>query len=338
MHPVLFYWKVPPEFLKYFGPKSALFASWMALAVVAGAGFLVWLWATEPKRKTPRTLAVWLSSLVVLAAGLPLLGIALARAGEVKLHSYGVMMSMSFIVGILLAVREARRVGENPEKILDLTFWILISSMIGARVLYIVTTWEEYSGNLGKLLRFWEGGLVYYGGFIGATLYSWWFMKRHKMNFWKVADTLVPYVVLGQVFGRIGCYTAGCCYGKAAYAGMDWAVTFPTGPASLLGAVHPAQLYEATANLLVFFLLLIIRSRKSFHGAVLVGYLVCYSLLRFGVEIFRGDTVRKFAFTMDLTPKIPGPEILSTSQTVGLGLLVLAFGIYKWQKNKANAA
>ncbi len=338
MHPVLFYWKVPATWLPYFGPQSQVYSFWKILAGAFVVAFLAWMWATNPERKTPRTLWVWLSGLAVLVLGLPLSGLGLVRIGEIKLHTYGVMLSTAFIVGILLAVREAQRVGESPEKILDLTFWILVSSIIGARVLYILTTWHEYSGNLIKLTRVWEGGLVYYGGLIGATLFSWWFMRRNKMDFLKVSDILIPSVVLGQAFGRLGCFSAGCCYGKVAHAGMSWAVKFPSPPASLGGWIHPTQLYEASANLMVFFILLLIRSRKRFHGAVLVGYLVCYSILRFFIEIVRGDKGRGYLFRWDVFPSLAGPEFLSTSQVVSICLIFLAVGIVFWQRKKNAVA
>lgn len=338
MHPILLYWKVPVSWAGMFGPGTLIFRSWQVLAGVALLAFLAWVWATNPDRKEPRTLWAWLSGLVVLVVGLPLLGVGMVKMGEFKLHTYGVMLSLGFIVGITLAVFEAKRVGENPEKILDLTFWILISSIVGSRVLYILTTLHEYVAEPAKLFRVWEGGLVFYGGLLGAIAFSAWFVKKHQLNFWKVADTLIPSVVMGQVFGRIGCYAAGCCFGKPAPAGMSWAVKFPDGAAGQLGLIHPTQLYEAFANLFIFFVLLMIRTRKKFHGAVLIGYLFGYSTLRFLVETVRGDKIRGFVFEWDWIKSIPGPEVLSTSQTVSLGLFVAGIGLWVWRTQQMKVA
>lgn len=336
MHPILLYWKVPVSWAGTFGPGSLIFRNWQVLAGGAILAFVAWMWATSPDRKEPRTVWAWLAGALVLLFGLPLLGVGLVRMGEFKLHTYGVMLSLGFVVGITLAVIEARRVGEHPEKVLDLTFWILISSIVGSRILYILTTLDEYVAEPAKLFRVWEGGLVFYGGLLGAIAMSVWFTKRHQMSFWKIADTLIPSVVLGQTFGRIGCFSAGCCFGKPAPADMSWAVKFPEGAAAQLGMIHPTQMYEAFANLFIFFLLLWVRTRKTFHGAVLVAYMLGYSLLRFVIETVRGDKIRGFVFEWDLVKIIPGPEILSTSQTVSLLLFFAGIGFWIWKAHEAK--
>ncbi|TNE51521.1 MAG: prolipoprotein diacylglyceryl transferase [Deltaproteobacteria bacterium] len=336
MHPVIFYWKVPVTWAGFFGPGTGIFNSWKILAVAAALCFAAWIWATSPDHKTPQKLWTWLSGAGVLALGLPLLGVALVRMGEIKIHTYGVMLSIAFITGIILAVQEAKRVGEDPERILDLTFWILVSSIVGARVLFILTMYQDYLANPKKLFQVWEGGLVFYGGFLGAAALSWWFIRKHKMNFFKVADILVPSVVLGQVFGRMGCFAAGCCFGKTAPPGMSWAVKFPIGDAARHGLIHPTQLYESFSNLFIFFLLLWLRSRKKFHGVTLVGYLLAYSTMRFIIEIFRGDKIRGFLFEWDFIKSIPDPEILSTSQTVSVALFLMGVGLWVWLRGRAN--
>ena len=140
--------------------------------------------------------------------------------GLFNVHTYGLMIALGFMIGMQLGTREARRVdlseqGGFDQFILDLTFWILIVSMIGARLLFIIVEWEDdYSRDPFKLFKIWEGGLVFYGGFIAAVLFSIYYSIKHKRDFFLVSDTLIPSVALGHFFGRIGCFAAGCCWGK----------------------------------------------------------------------------------------------------------------------------
>jgi phosphatidylglycerol:prolipoprotein diacylglycerol transferase len=244
--------------------------------------------------------------------------------GEVRLplHSYGLLVASAFLVGIWLGQREARRRGQDPENLADLAFWILVAALVGSRVYYILVNWEDYFGaralvatpvgRIPRLLAIWEGGLVFYGGFIGAALTAWWYMRRHRMPFLPHADTLIPSVAFGHFLGRLGCFGAGCCWGEVAHGHLPWATSFP--PASLayqtfasrahpevyLAAdraatlpLHPVQLYEAFGELAIFLaLVLLVRPRKRFHGQVLASWLLLYAVLRTGVELFRGDVER----------------------------------------------
>src|SRR5512133_2380369 len=203
--------------------------------------------------------------------------------GEIRLplHTYGLLIASAFLVGIWLAQREARRRGQDPEKLADLAFWILVAALVGSRVYFILVNWGDYFGpnalvatsfgRIPRLLAFWEGGLVFYGGFIGAALTAWWYMRRHKMAFLAHADTLIPSVAFGHFLGRLGCFCAGCCWGGVAHGHLPWAVSFPPeslafqtfagreNPAAFLSAdrlttlpLHPVQLYEAFGELAIF--------------------------------------------------------------------------------------
>ena len=198
----------------------------------------------------------------------------------------------------------------------DLCFWLLVSSLIGARLVFIATNVPDYvrlcrdEHDCSRALRVWEGGLVFYGGFFGALAVAVFYTRRHGMNFWRTADILAPSVALGHFFGRLGCFAAGCCWGaKRTAARSPGRRAFP--PESLVfqdyaarGALpdcaevtpplHPVQLYEAGGELALFFLLSLLGRRKRWDGQVLVAYLLGYALLRFVVELFRGDAVRKF--------------------------------------------
>lgn len=335
MHPVLFRLGIPTSWAPTFGPKSALFERWPLLLIgfVLGVGLL--MWATSPEHAEKRKSFVWIGILVTLVIGLPLAGVGLVKLGEVKLHTYGVLISIGFLSGIAIAVREASRSGMDPEHILDFAFWVLVSAIVGSRVLYILTTWQEYKNDLGKLFRIWEGGLVFYGGLLACLIVAIWYVRRHNLSFWKISDICIPSVALGQAFGRLGCFAAGCCYGKKTEATW-WTVKFTTGLAAKGADLYPTQLFSSLGTLTIFFLLLAIRSRKRYDGQVLVWYLFLYPIHRSIVEIFRGDKIRGFLFELDLTDKIAGADILTTSQFVSLILFSLGLASMIWLNKQYN--
>ena len=228
------------------------------------------------------------------------------------LSVYGLMIALGFMIGAQLGVREARRIDTSKERnfdlfINDLTFWILVAAIVGARALFIIVEWDRYAGQPGKIIKIWEGGLVFYGGFIGAVLFSIYYSMRKGRDFFLVADTLIPSVALGHFFGRLGCLAAGCCWGTEVSPDFVFGVQFPDGALAHssmeasgqlpLGAehtphLHPVQLYESFGELMIFFALLFVRTGKRFHGQVLLTYLFLYPLLRTSLEFVRGDKAR----------------------------------------------
>ncbi|HET9596852.1 MAG TPA: prolipoprotein diacylglyceryl transferase [Anaeromyxobacteraceae bacterium] len=246
----------------------------------------------------------------------------LSRELVLPLHGYGLMIAAGFVVAIEVARREARRWGQDAERISDLAFWVLVAALVGSRLYFVAVNWREYAGEqawttLGgvrvpRVLVLWEGGLVFYGGFIAAALTAFWYLRRHRLPFLAYADTLIPSVALGHVFGRLGCFAAGCCWGRISHAPLPWLVRFP--PESLAYQafaarphggdllapdrlatlpVHPTQLYEALGELGLFLALVLwVRPRKRFEGQVLASWLLAYAVLRTVVEAFRGDVER----------------------------------------------
>jgi len=241
---------------------------------------------------------------------------------RLPVHTYGLMIAAGFIVGSSLAQREARRQGLDAERVGDLAFVILVAALLGSRLYFVAVNYNDYFGEnafvvlhgmrLPRLLAVWEGGLVFYGGFIGATLAAGWYMHRHAMRFLPYADALIPSVALGHFFGRLGCFGAGCCWGAVSHAHLPWLTKFPptslayqsfverANAAELLAPdrlttlpVHPTQLYESLGELVLFAMLtLFVKPAKRFHGQVLAAWLVGYAVLRTAVELFRGDVER----------------------------------------------
>ncbi len=281
------------------------------------------------------------------------------------IHMYPVMIALGFIIGIALAARRGERLGMDREMILDLGWWLLVSGLVGSRVVFIIVNWDQYwyacvdidlhnqlhpelppltQPDCFRILRFWSGGLVFYGGIIGAILTMIWFLRREKLSFLPIADALIPSVAIGQFFGRLGCLSAGCCFGKP--SGVPWAVHFPRGSmawiqhikeglldrhsAELL-SIHPTQLYDSGFGLLLFLILLWLHHRKRWHGQVFVWYLLLYPLGRSIIELFRGDQDRGYLFRVvseDLNRFLGVPvesiTFLSTSQFISLCVVGVA--------------
>lgn len=238
---------------------------------------------------------------------------ALLKIFGVTIHTYGFFIAMGFLAAIILAKREAARLGEDPEKIMDLCFWFIVSGIIGARLLFVATKPTAYLNNPIEILMIWKGGLVFYGGFISAFIALFIFIKKYAMPLWKTIDIYAPSLALGHALGRIGCFFAGCCYGKT--CDLPWAVTF-THPDTLARSgvpLHPTQLYSSVSLFILFGLLMVFKSRKKFDGQLALTYIMLYGLTRSILEIFRDDYRGGAVF-----------GILSISQTIGLVSSIIA--------------
>jgi phosphatidylglycerol:prolipoprotein diacylglycerol transferase len=236
----------------------------------------------------------------------------LFKIGPITIYTYGVLIATAFFLGLALAVRQARIEGEDPQKIMDLGFYILLSAVVGSRLLYIVVEFREYISNPLRIFKVWEGGLVFYGGFIMAMAVVIIYARRHEMNIWKVGDILAPSVAIGQGVGRLGCFFAGCCYGRE--TDVPWAVIFkdPNTLAPMDVHLHPTQLYDSANGFIIFTALIILRRFKKFDGELFWTYTLLYAVGRFIVEIFRGDE-RGFVTAS-----------LSTSQFIAIPLFIVS--------------
>lgn len=213
----------------------------------------------------------------------------LFQIGVLTIYSYGLMIAIGIMVGLFLARRQAAREGIDPDKIMDITFYILLVALIGSRLLFVLMNFEEYADNPIQIFKIWEGGLVFYGGFLPAAAIGIWYIKRLGLPLWKVTDIFAPSIAIGHAFGRIGCFLAGCCYGRPST--LPWAVTF-TDPRSLAPQgipLHPAQLYSSLGLFALFTFLMFLRKKRTFHGEVFWSYALGYSIVRFFEEFMRGD-------------------------------------------------
>ena len=231
----------------------------------------------------------------------------LIEFGFFKIFTYGLLVATGFLVAILLASSRAEKEGLDSQKVLDLCFYVMVSALLGARLLYVIVEYRYFLDSPLEIFKFWKGGLVFYGGLILGVLISLWYLKRNQMPMWKTADLLAPSIALGQLIGRWGCFFAGCCYGKK--TDVAWGITFtdPRSLAPLEISLHPTQVYLSLNAVFIFIFLMWLSKRKVFDGQILWSYGILYSIGRFLIEYFRGDD-RGF----------PVEQVLSTSKFVGV--------------------
>ena len=231
----------------------------------------------------------------------------LIEFGFFKIFTYGLLVATGFLVAILLASSRAEKEGLDSQKVLDLCFYVMVSALLGARLLYVIVEYRYFLDSPLEIFKFWKGGLVFYGGLILGVLISLWYLKRNQMPMWKTADLLAPSIALGQLIGRWGCFFAGCCFGRK--TDVAWGITFtdPRSLAPLEISLHPTQVYLSLNAVFIFIFLMWLSKRKVFDGQILWSYGILYSIGRFAIEYFRGDD-RGF----------PVEQVLSTSQFVGV--------------------
>ena len=231
--------------------------------------------------------------------------------GFLKIYSWGFMVAVAFIAATILAAREAKRKGINPEKIYSLVTYIIIGAIIGSRIGYLLFDFNNIA-NFLDIFKFWEGGMAFHGGFIGGILFGFFYTKKNKLNFWEITDICAPSIPLAQAIGRISCFLRGCCYGIE--------TTLPWGINYLGGIRHPTQIYSSIALFGIFIFLSKQKNKKNFNGALFLTYIIIYSVFRFFIEFIRA-----------------GPRVLlglTGAQIVSIILFVIAIFIFLRFKKK----
>lgn len=256
----------------------------------------------------------------------------LFSAGSLTIYTYGALLAVSYLIGLHFARRRASSLGLDDARVLDLGIYIIIAALVGAKLLLLVVDFDEFVRRPADLLSLARSAGVYYGGLILAVVVAFRYMTTHALPVWKTCDAFAPGIALGHVTGRVGCLAAGCCYGTP--TSVPWAVTFssPLAAANVgtpLGVhLHPTQLYEAGAELLIFTLLLAGERRsRGFAGRTFWAYLLLYAVSRFIIEFFRGDP-RGMVF-----------GVLSLSQAISLVLAPLSVAmLFRLSRQRASTA
>jgi phosphatidylglycerol---prolipoprotein diacylglyceryl transferase len=218
----------------------------------------------------------------------------LLELGPLTIYSYGLLLAAGYLAGLQFALVRARQRGLDADRVMGLGIWIIFSALIGAKLMLLLVEYDQFARDPRQLLSLAQSGGVFYGGLITAVAVAFWYMRRHRMHVWATCDAFAPGIALGHVIGRLGCFLAGCCYGRS--SSVPWAVTF-TDPfaAEKVGTplhveLHPTQLYESGAEALILVGLLALERRgRAFPGRTFWTYLLLYGATRFVIEMFRGD-------------------------------------------------
>ncbi len=209
--------------------------------------------------------------------------------GPLTVHTYGFFIAIGFIVAILVTIRIGKSQGIKPQQIMDMGFIIILWGIIGSRIAFVIMNLSYYRSHPLDIFKLWQGGLVFSGALIAAVLVMTWYVRRHKLSLLQVGDLWAPAIAIGQGIGRIGCFMAGCCYGRP--TDISWGVVFtnPQSIAPLNIPLHPTQLYSFLSGTIIFIVLMILNTKKKFEGQVFLWLLILHSTGRLLIERFRGD-------------------------------------------------
>jgi phosphatidylglycerol---prolipoprotein diacylglyceryl transferase len=243
----------------------------------------------------------------------------LLELGPLTVYTYGLLLAAAYLLGLKLAMVRAQARGLDHARVLDLGIYIIISALVGAKLLLVITDYRAFFSDPRELLTLARSGGVFYGGLILAVTVALWYIRKVGLPLWTTCDVFAPGIALGHVIGRLGCLFAGCCYGKETT--LPWAITFTNPDAARnvgtpLGVpLHPTQLYEAGAEFVILMLLLATEKKgRPFPGRTFWLYMFLYAVSRFVIEFYRGDARGNVG-------------IFSTSQFISLFLAPLAVGM-----------
>ena len=246
----------------------------------------------------------------------------LFQLGNFSLPTYGLMAAFGLIFGLMLIVKLGREQGLDPDKLWNLGIIAILSGVLGSKLMMVLVDLGYYREHLGELfsLSTLQAGGVWSGGLLLALVLCIWYMRRNDMPVLRTCDAFVPGLALGHAFGRIGCFAAGCCWGRETH--VPWAVTFRNPLANaIVGTplnvpLHPTQLYEMVLELCnCLFLVWLIR-RKKFEGEIIGAYMIIYGIGRYFIEFFRGDPGRG-----EFLGFMSGTQAISLCLVIGGGLL-----------------
>ncbi len=250
--------------------------------------------------------------------------------GGLSVFGYGAMLVLAFISSTWLACWRARRERLDPDVIMDMAFWVFLSGMVGARLFYCIEYWGTEIQSLWEVLQYWKGGIVYYGGLIGGSVAFFVYRRMRPFPLRPYMDVLAPSIAIGTMFGRLGCFLNGCCYGRV--CDLPWAVSFPKPSPAWLHhhewrmisegavrslAVHPTQIYSAIDGLVLLLLLSAFFPLRRRDGEVFALLIVTYPITRFLIEFLRNDEGAFFAG-------------LTISQIISVALFLTGLAFWGW--------
>jgi phosphatidylglycerol:prolipoprotein diacylglycerol transferase len=255
----------------------------------------------------------------------------LFQIGNFYLPTYGVLVASGVLLGLWISVRNSEKQGINGDDSWNLGIFMVLAGIVGAKILYIINDWSSYAHNWREIfsLNTLQAGGVFSGGLIAALAMGAWYMRKRHMPPLRTMDAFAPGLAIGHVFGRFGCFSAGCCYGKP--TDHFWGVTFTNPLAKLVSdtplnvRLEPTQLIEAAAEFINFVFLMWLLKRKKFDGQVFAAFIMLYGVERFLIEFLRGDKGRGVVFG----------GLMSGTQLIAI-FLVLGGGLIWWLKSGSS--
>ena len=232
--------------------------------------------------------------------------------GPLTVHSYGLMIALGILVCVFMGMYRARKYGYKDEAVLDIAILGILSGFVGAKLLYVLVEFDSFLENPMDVLG--SEGFVVYGGIIVGALVGILYCRIKKLPCWEYFDLLAPSIAVAQGFGRIGCFLAGCCYGRPTDA--FWGVTFPEGSFAPAGVpLIPTQLISSAGDFIITGILLVYSKHNKKAGNVGILYMLLYGIGRFLVECLRSDDRGTVG-------------LLSTSQFISIGIILLAIILF----------
>ena len=240
--------------------------------------------------------------------------------GNFKIHGYGLMIAIGILMCVLLGLYRAKKYKMNQEAVMDIAIYSVVIGFLGAKLLFIIVEFPDFLKNPLKLLG--SEGFVVYGGIVFGVLAALVYCRIKGLDFLKYFDLLIPGVALAQGFGRIGCFLAGCCYGRETTSAIG--VVFPPGGFAPAGVkLLPTQLFASAGDFLIAVILLALYNRKKHDGDIGAMYMLLYGIGRFLIEFLRAD-------------ERGGWGIFSTSQWISIVVVVGALVLFKVNKKKTE--
>ena len=260
----------------------------------------------------------------------------LVKIGPVTIHTYGFLLAVGVLGAVLLILKLAKKQNIDRKVLADFLFFTILVGLVGAKLFLLATEFGYYTRHPDQIKYLITSAGTFYGGLIFGALFAIWFLRRHKLNFRVLGDMVGPGLALAHFFGRLGCFSAGCCWGREAHdsaIALTFTDTRATTGVPLHTPLYPTQLIEAILNLLNFIILILLYHRKKFHGQIFAIYIFNYSIIRFCLEFFRGDDDRGYVIGSMKHPF----SSLSVPQLISLIGIITAIILYRIFKKKSEA-
>ncbi len=249
----------------------------------------------------------------------------LLRLDGIRIYSYGLMVAIGILAGVYVLTRLSKREGIDPHTVTDLVFYTVLVAILGSRVGFILLEPSHYLSHPLEMVKIWDGGLVFSFGLVFGMSTLYLLSRKRGLGFLLTADLFAPPLALGQAIGRIGCFLAGCCYGRETDSWCAVRFQDPNSLAPIGVDLYPTQLFHSFANLVIFTILLILFKKRRYTGQVLGWYMILHPLQRLLIERYRGDFRGSFLGTQ-----------MTTTQFVSLMVLFAGVLLLFWLKKKAS--